>query len=69
MEQLLNKVIDAALDLTHKSINRGVEVDKVEEMDRVFATHYAAIIAAINANPLQETVVSRGSDPQVRSVG
>jgi|LakMenEpi03Aug12_release.lakeMendotaPanAssembly.Ray.scaffolds.fasta_scaffold12368_18 hypothetical protein len=69
MEQLLCTAIQTALDLTHKSINRGVEVDKVEEMDKVFATHYAAIIAAINANPLQETVVPRTSDPLVRSVG
>lgn len=69
MEQLLSEVARVALDLTHKSMQRGVNVDKVEALDQLFATHYAAIIAAINANPLQETVVLRESDPQVRSFG
>lgn len=69
MEQLLCAVLQTALELTSKSINRGAEADSAAAIDQLFTNHYAAIVAAINANPLQETVVPRVSDPQVRSVG
>lgn len=53
MNDLLIKIIETAYNMTKDTVNpsvHGARWEK-EELDSVFAAHYAAIVKAINDNP------------------